>query len=87
MVVSFTERLSAHYRHVDTLTAEPSYDHKSSKPLTPAEQLEQLEQQITLTLQDIDANFDACQRCLRRNVLPTTEKLASLSNELLSTAQ
>ncbi|KAJ1665420.1 DASH complex subunit ask1 [Coemansia sp. RSA 1813] len=54
---------------------------------SPDEQLEEVEQKITLTLQAIDANFDHCQRTMARDVMPKIEKLAKLSSELLEASQ
>ncbi|KAJ2513592.1 DASH complex subunit ask1 [Coemansia sp. RSA 1939] len=54
---------------------------------SPEEQLEEIEQKITLTLQSIDANFDHCQRTMARDVMPKIEKLAKLSSELLEASQ
>ncbi|KAJ2453681.1 hypothetical protein EV183_002085 [Coemansia sp. RSA 2336] len=51
------------------------------------EQLEEVEQKITLTLQAIDANFDHCQRTMARDVMPKVETLARLSNDLLQASQ
>ncbi|KAI9506425.1 DASH complex subunit ask1 [Coemansia spiralis] len=54
---------------------------------SPEEQLEEIEQKITLTLQAIDANFDHCQRTMARDVVPKIEKLAKLSSDLLQASQ
>ncbi|KAJ2395854.1 DASH complex subunit ask1, partial [Coemansia sp. RSA 2559] len=54
---------------------------------SPDEQLEEVEQKITLTLQAIDANFDHCQRTMARDVMPKIERLAKLSSELLEASQ
>ncbi|KAJ2307015.1 hypothetical protein IWW55_001180 [Coemansia sp. RSA 2706] len=51
------------------------------------EQLEEVEQKITLTLQAIDANFDHCQRTMARDVMPKVERLGRLSSELLQASQ
>ncbi|KAJ2860096.1 DASH complex subunit ask1 [Coemansia aciculifera] len=53
----------------------------------PEEQLEEVEQKITLALQAIDANFDHCQRTMARDVMPKVERLAKLSSELLQASQ
>ncbi|ORX74104.1 hypothetical protein DL89DRAFT_264069 [Linderina pennispora] len=50
---------------------------------SPEEELEEIEQKITLTLQEIDANFDRCQRTMARDVMPKIEQMAKLSSELL----
>ncbi|KAJ1914857.1 DASH complex subunit ask1 [Mycoemilia scoparia] len=80
--MSFSQKLSQQYRHLQTRR-----ETTSPNALTPDEQLEELEQNITLTLQAIDANFDSCQRSLSREVLPSIEKIAKLSGELLETSQ
>ncbi|KAJ1722715.1 hypothetical protein LPJ53_002888 [Coemansia erecta] len=54
---------------------------------SPEEQLEEIEQKVTLALQAIDANFDRCQRTMARSVMPKVERLAQLSSELLSASQ
>ncbi|KAJ2486322.1 DASH complex subunit ask1 [Coemansia sp. RSA 2320] len=58
-----------------------------SRQHQPEEQLEEIEQKITLALQAIDANFDHCQRTMARDVMPKVERLAKLSNELLQASQ
>ncbi|KAJ2273719.1 hypothetical protein EV176_003224, partial [Coemansia sp. RSA 451] len=63
-----------------------------SKPPPPSipsteEQLEEVEQKITLTLQAIDANFDHCQRTMARDVMPKIEHLGKLSSSLLQASQ
>ncbi|KAJ2896225.1 DASH complex subunit ask1, partial [Coemansia aciculifera] len=51
------------------------------------QQLEEVEQKITLALQAIDANFDHCQRTMARDVMPKVERLAKLSSDLLHASQ
>ena len=43
----------------------------SSRPLTLPEELEKLEQSITLTLQEIDANFSRAHRIVTSSIIPT----------------
>ncbi|KAJ2851545.1 hypothetical protein IWW36_001029 [Coemansia brasiliensis] len=59
----------------------------STPSASAEEQLEEVEQKITLTLQAIDANFDHCQRTMARDVMPKVETLARLSNDLLQASQ
>ncbi|PIA15792.1 hypothetical protein COEREDRAFT_87542 [Coemansia reversa NRRL 1564] len=54
---------------------------------TVEEELEEVEQKITLTLQAIDASFDHSQRTMARDVMPKIEKLARLSGDLLQASQ
>ncbi|KAJ2032664.1 hypothetical protein IWW57_000096 [Coemansia sp. S610] len=53
----------------------------------PEEQLEEVEQKITLALQAIDANFDHCQRTMARDVMPKVERLARLASDLIEASQ
>ncbi|KAJ2702131.1 DASH complex subunit ask1 [Coemansia sp. IMI 203386] len=83
----FTNALSAALRRDDhtnpTILGQPTAQAASS----PEEQLEEIEQKITLTLQSIDANFDHCQRTMARDIMPKVETLAKLSSELLEASQ
>lgn len=60
---------------------------KQQEVISPEEELEELEQKITLTLQSIDANFDHCQRTMSREVMPKVEALAKVSSHLLEASQ
>ncbi|PHH53273.1 DASH complex subunit ask1 [Ceratocystis fimbriata CBS 114723] len=44
------------------------------RPLTMTEELEKLEQSITLTLQEIDSNFSKAHRIVTNNILPIVEQ-------------
>ncbi|KAI5358135.1 Putative DASH complex subunit Ask1 protein [Septoria linicola] len=50
--------------------------------LTLPEELEKLEQQITLTLQEIDSNFSKAHRIVTSSILPIVEDYAKHSNEV-----
>ncbi|KAI7827744.1 hypothetical protein BX661DRAFT_182336 [Kickxella alabastrina] len=71
-------------RFTQALSAAVKREHGSGQQ---QEQLEEIEQKITLSLQAIDANFDHCQRTMARDVMPKVEKLARLSGELLEASQ
>ncbi|KAJ2807251.1 DASH complex subunit ask1 [Coemansia guatemalensis] len=65
----------------------PTAQHQQSTADTVEEQLEEVEQKITLTLQAIDASFDHSQRTMARDVMPKIERLARLSGDLLQASQ
>ena len=50
--------------------------------LTLPEELEKLEQQITLTLQEIDSNFSKAHRIVTSSILPIVEDYAKHSNDV-----
>lgn len=50
--------------------------------LTLPEELEKLEQQITLTLQEIDSNFSKAHRIVTSSILPIVEDYAKHSNQV-----
>ncbi|EME47755.1 hypothetical protein DOTSEDRAFT_86174 [Dothistroma septosporum NZE10] len=52
------------------------------RSLTLTEQLERMEQQITLTLQEIDSNFSKAHRIVTTSILPIVEEYAKHSNEV-----
>lgn len=52
----------------------------SSRPLSLTEELEKLEQSITLTLQEIDHNFSRAHRIVTSSILPIIEQYAEHSN-------
>ncbi|KAJ2451881.1 hypothetical protein GGF42_004158, partial [Coemansia sp. RSA 2424] len=85
----FTHALSAAIKREDYSRPPPLPPTASSKQQyhQPEEQLEEVEQKITLALQAIDANFDHCQRTMARDVMPKVERLAKLSSELLQASQ
>ncbi|KAJ2664930.1 DASH complex subunit ask1 [Coemansia sp. RSA 1200] len=85
----FTNALSAALKREDYSRPPlpPTATVVQPKSDSPDEQLEEIEQKITLTLQSIDANFDHCQRTMARDVMPKIEKLAKLSSELLEASQ
>ena len=64
--------------------------HKSStmsrslaqRGLTLTEELEKLEQQITLTLQEIDSNFSKAHRIVTTSIIPIVEEYAQHSSEV-----
>ncbi|KAJ1734319.1 hypothetical protein LPJ61_001140 [Coemansia biformis] len=82
-------------RFASALSAALRLDDYARPPLPPAapksksaeEELEEVEQKITLTLQAIDANFDHSQRTMARDVMPKVEQLGRLSGELLQASQ
>ncbi|KAJ2721534.1 DASH complex subunit ask1 [Coemansia sp. Benny D115] len=74
----FTQALSAAVKRDEPL---------QPQAYSPEEQLEEIEQKITLALQAIDANFDNSQRTMARDVMPKVEALAKLSGELLEASQ
>ncbi|KAJ2103608.1 hypothetical protein GGI09_000570 [Coemansia sp. S100] len=82
----FTHALSAAIKRED-YSRPPLPPTASMGNHQPEEQLEEVEQKITLTLQAIDANFDHCQRTMARDVMPKVERLAKLSSELLQASQ
>lgn len=54
----------------------------TQRSLTLTEELEKLEQQITLTLQEIDSNFSKAHRIVTSSILPIVEDYAKHSNEV-----
>ncbi|KAK5007263.1 hypothetical protein LTR28_005501, partial [Elasticomyces elasticus] len=54
----------------------------SSRTLTLTEELEQLEQSITLTLQEIDHNFSRAHRIVTSSILPIVEQYAEHSKNV-----
>ncbi|ESZ98661.1 hypothetical protein SBOR_0899 [Sclerotinia borealis F-4128] len=52
----------------------------SARPLSLTEELEKLEQSITLTLQEIDHNFSRAHRIVTTSILPVIEQYANHSN-------
>ncbi|RPA85901.1 hypothetical protein BJ508DRAFT_373112 [Ascobolus immersus RN42] len=55
---------------------------RRERPLTLPEELERLEQQITLTYQEIDRNFDRAHRIVTGQILPIVEKYRKESKNL-----
>ena len=51
-----------------------------TRSLTLTEELERLEQSITLTLQEIDANFSKAHRIVTSSILPIVEQYAKSSD-------
>jgi DASH complex subunit ASK1 len=54
----------------------------ASRGLTLTEELERLEQQITLTLQEIDSNFSKAHRIVTSSILPIVEQYGKHSNDV-----
>ncbi|KJX99229.1 dash complex subunit ask1 like protein [Zymoseptoria brevis] len=54
----------------------------AQRSLTLTEELEKLEQQITLTLQEIDSNFSKAHRIVTSSILPIVEEYAKHSGEV-----
>jgi DASH complex subunit ASK1 len=54
----------------------------AQRNLTLTEELERLEQSITLTLQEIDSNFSRAHRIVTGSILPIVEQYAKHSNEV-----
>lgn len=54
----------------------------SQRPPTLTEELERLEQQITLTYQEIDHNFNKAHRIVTGQILPIVERYAKESTQL-----
>lgn len=52
------------------------------RQLTLTEELEKLEQSITLTLQEIDSNFSKAHRIVTSSILPIVEEYARHSNDV-----
>ena len=50
--------------------------------LSLPEELEKLEQSITLTLQEIDSNFSKAHRIVTTSILPIVEEYAKHSNDV-----
>lgn len=53
-----------------------------SRNLTLTEELERLEQSITLTLQEIDSNFSKAHRIVTTSILPIVEEYARHSSDV-----
>lgn len=53
-----------------------------SRSLTLTEELEKLEQTITLTLQEIDSNFSKAHRIVTSSILPIVEEYAKHSSDV-----
>ncbi|PYI08715.1 DASH complex subunit ask1 [Aspergillus sclerotiicarbonarius CBS 121057] len=54
----------------------------AQRPLTLTEELEKLEQSITLTLQEIDHNFSQAHRIVTTSILPLVEQYAESSRDV-----
>ncbi|KAL4915087.1 DASH complex subunit Ask1-domain-containing protein [Aspergillus aurantiobrunneus] len=54
----------------------------AQRPLTLTEELEKLEQSITLTLQEIDHNFSRAHRIVTTSVLPVVEQYSEASRDV-----
>jgi len=54
----------------------------TSRNLTLTEELEKLEQSITLTLQEIDSNFSKAHRIVTSSILPIVEQYAKHSSDV-----
>ncbi|KAI9923788.1 hypothetical protein ASPWEDRAFT_27891 [Aspergillus wentii DTO 134E9] len=54
----------------------------AQRPLTLTEELEKLEQSITLTLQEIDHNFSQAHRIVTTSILPVVEQYAEHSRDV-----
>ena len=54
----------------------------TQRSLTLTEELERLEQQITLTLQEIDSNFSKAHRIVTSSILPIVEQYGKHSNDV-----
>lgn len=54
----------------------------TNRGLTLTEELERLEQQITLTLQEIDSNFSKAHRIVTSSILPIVEQYGKHSNDV-----
>ncbi|RMJ21905.1 DASH complex subunit ASK1, partial [Aspergillus sp. HF37] len=54
----------------------------AQRPLTLTEELEKLEQSITLTLQEIDHNFSQAHRIVTTSILPLVEQYAEHSRDV-----
>ena len=52
------------------------------RQLTLTEELEKLEQSITLTLQEIDSNFSKAHRIVTTSILPIVEEYARHSGDV-----
>ncbi|KAJ2715251.1 DASH complex subunit ask1 [Coemansia spiralis] len=81
----FSSALGAALRGDDF--ARPPVPPAAPRTKSAEEELEEVEQKITLTLQAIDANFDHSQRTMARDVMPKVEQLGRLSGELLQASQ
>ncbi|PWY77446.1 DASH complex subunit ask1 [Aspergillus heteromorphus CBS 117.55] len=60
---------------------------QAQRPLTLTEELEKLEQSITLTLQEIDHNFSQAHRIVTTSILPVVEQYADSSRDVWQGAQ
>lgn len=58
-----------------------------TRQLTATEELEQLEQSITLTLQEIDHNFSRAHRTVTASIIPVIEQYANHSREVWNGAR
>ncbi|KAL4880857.1 DASH complex subunit Ask1-domain-containing protein [Aspergillus karnatakaensis] len=54
----------------------------AQRPLTLTEELEKLEQSITLTLQEIDQNFNRAHRIVTTSILPVVEQYSEASRDV-----
>ncbi|KAF8455997.1 DASH complex subunit Ask1-domain-containing protein [Terfezia claveryi] len=52
---------------------------RPKKALTLPEELEKIEQQITLTLQEIDHNFNKAHRIVTSSIIPVVERFGNES--------
>ena len=52
------------------------------RQLSLTEELEKLEQSITLTLQEIDHNFNQCHRIVTHSIIPVIERFSDESNNV-----
>jgi len=53
-----------------------------TKQLSLTEELEKLEQSITLTLQEIDHNFNRCHRIVTHSILPIIDRFSEESSKV-----
>lgn len=65
---------------VATMSRQPTSSQQ--RPLSQTEELERLEQSITLTLQEIDHNFSRAHRIVTSSILPIVEQYAHHSREV-----
>jgi DASH complex subunit ASK1 len=54
----------------------------AQRPLTLTEELEKLEQSITLTLQEIDHNFSRAHRIITTSILPVVSEYKETSRDV-----
>ena len=66
------------------MSARPSVNapNTSARPLSLPEELEKLDQSITLTLQEIDANFSRAHRIVTTSILPVVEQYGRHSDSI-----